>query len=64
MIVGGLRIKAPRVMLLIPGPGRLFCDKRSSLDRSSELTDSKPKLDAGLGESGCKALTLRLCFNF
>lgn len=64
MFVGGSRIKEPRLMLLIPGSGKLFCGERVSPDCTFELDDSKPKLDTGLGESGFKLLTSRLCFDF
>lgn len=64
MFVGSSRIKELWVMLLIPSSGKLFCDERASLDHSTELADSKPKLETGLGESGCKVLTLGLCFDF
>lgn len=50
MFVGSWRIKELRVKLLIPSSGKLFCDERASLDHSSELADSKPKLETGLGE--------------
>lgn len=64
MFVGGSRINEPRVMMLIPGSGKLFCSERASPDCSFELADSRPKLETGLGESGFKALTSRLCFDF
>lgn len=64
MFVGSWRIKEIRVMLLIPSSGKLFCDERASLDHSSELADSKPKLETGLVELGCRTLTSGLCFDF
>lgn len=64
MFVGGSSSKEPRVMLLIPGSGKLFCDERASLDCSFEWTDSKLELETGLGELGFRALTSRLYFDF
>lgn len=61
MFVGSWRIKELKVMVLIPKSGKLFCGERASLDHSSELADSKPKLETGLG---CRALTSGLCFDF
>lgn len=61
MFVGRWRIKELKVMLVISKSDKLFCGERASLDHSSELANSKPKLETGLG---CRVVTSGLCFDF